>query len=320
MLVRVVGKRLLQSIPVLGGVTLITFMLLNVLPGNAALAILGQQATAASQAALEKQLGLNQPLAERYFTWLGHVFQGRLGDSLTTGQSVLTELSQRAPVTVELLILGILIALVTAIPIAVLAAGRPGGVVDRLSAMVAMAALSIPTLILGILLILILSVKFKVFPATGFVPLSGGLGPNLRSMFLPALTISGVLFATYTRLLRADMAEQIATEDYVAVARSKGISKALILTRHVLRNSLFGLITVVGVNFGTLLGGTVIVESVFALPGIGQLLVASINSRDANSVQGVVLILAVAVVLVNLLTDVLYALLDPRVHYGRPAH
>jgi peptide/nickel transport system permease protein len=183
-----------------------------------------------------------------------------------------------------------------------------------------MAALSIPTLILGILFILILSVKFKIFPATGFVPLSGGLGQNLRSMFLPALTISGVLFATYTRLLRADMAEQIATEDYVTVARSKGISKGLILTRHVLRNSLFGLITVVGVNFGTLLGGTVIVESVFALPGIGQLLVASINSRDANSVQGVVLMLAIAVVLVNLLTDVLYALLDPRVHYGRPAH
>jgi peptide/nickel transport system permease protein len=320
MLGRVVGKRLLQSIPVLGGVTLITFMILNVLPGNAALAILGQQATAQSQAALEQQLGLNQPLVERYFTWLGHVLQGQLGNSLITRQSVLTELNQRVPVTLELLILGMLIALVVAIPIAVLAAGRPGGIVDRLSAITAMAALSIPTLILGLVFILLLAVKFKIFPATGFIPLSQGLGQNLRSMFLPALTISGVLFATYTRLLRADMAEQIATEDYVTVARAKGISKGLILTRHVLRNSLFGLITVVGVNFGTLLGGTVIVESVFALPGIGQLLVLSINSRDANTVQGIVLLLAVAVVLVNLLTDVLYALLDPRVHYGRPAH
>jgi peptide/nickel transport system permease protein len=301
MLGRVILKRFLQSIPVLGGVTLVTFMILNVLPGNAALAILGTQATASSQAALEQQLGLNQPLVERYFTWLGHVLQGQLGNSLITRQSVLGELSQRVPVTLELLIFGMVIALVVAIPLAVLAAGRPGGIVDRISAITAMAALSVPTLILGLVFILLLAVKFKLFPATGFSPLSAGLGENLRTMFLPALTISGVLFATYTRLLRADMAEQIATEDYVTVARSKGISKPLILVRHVLRNSLFGLITVVGVNFGTLLGGTVIVESVFSLPGIGQLL-------------------AVAVVTMNLLTDLLYALLDPRVRYGRPAH
>ncbi len=170
---------------------------------------------------------------------------------------------------------------------------------------------------LGVLLILIFTVKFHWFPSTGFRPLSAGPWQNLRTVLLPSITLGAVLFANYARILRADMAEQINNEDYVQTARAKGVSHRRMLQHHVLRNSLFGLITVIGVNMGTLIGGTVIVESVFALPGIGQDLVLSITSRDITVVQGIVLLFALAVIFFNLVTDVLYMVVDPRVRYGR---
>jgi peptide/nickel transport system permease protein len=313
-----IGRRVVLLIPILFGVTLLSFLLLNLLPGDTATAILGTNATHQELAQLQQQLGLNQSLVVRYAHWLGGALTGNLSHSLITQQSVASLLAQDAPVTLELLILGFLIALVLAIPVAMLGVHKPGGIADRITALVAMVGLSVPNFIVGLVLILVFAVRFRIFPATGFTPLSDGLVANLRTMILPALSLSFALFATYVRMLRADMHDQLATEDYVVTARAKGLSEWVILGRHVLRNSLFGLLTVVAVNFGTFMGATVIIESIFALPGIGQLLVMSIENRDVTVVQGVVVVMAVVVVAANLVADLLYAVLDPRVRYGRP--
>lgn len=316
MLTRMVLRRVVELVPVLVGLTFITFAVLNLLPGNVTLAILGNQATPESEKVLSQQLGLDHPFIVRYWDWVRDLLHGDLGRSLMTHESVTSQLAQRAPVSAELVLLAVLIALLLAVPLAVLAARRTGGLVDRASSLLAMVGLSVPGFVIGLALILLVAVKVKLFPATGYTSLSGGLFANLRTMFLPALSLSFVLFATYSRVLRADMAEQLAGAEYVTAARARGIGAWTMLVRHVLRNSLFGLITVVGLNLGTLFGATVIIETVFALPGLGSLLINSITSKDSPVVQGVVMTMAVAVVVANLLTDVLYAVLDPRVRYG----
>lgn len=319
MLLRMTARRVAQLIPVVLGLTFITFAILNLLPGNVALAILGQDATAQSERQLSQQLGLDRPFFVRYADWLGHLIHGNLGSSLVTHQSVTRILAQRAPVTAELIVVAILIALIAAIPLAVLSVKKAGGVTDRLSSLLAMVGLSVPGFVIGLALILAVAVKVRLFPATGFTHLSDGVIANGRTIVLPALSLSFVLFATYSRVLRADMAEQLATADYVVAARARGISSWAMMIRHVLRNSMFGLITVVGLNLGTLFGATVIIENVFALPGVGSLLVSSITNKDSPTVQGVVVAMAVAVVVANLLTDLLYSVLDPRVRYGNAA-
>jgi len=314
---RLIGKRLLQFVPVLFGVSFLTFALLNALPGDTAEQILGTSATAQSLAELRRQLHLNQPLLERYFTWLGGLFSGHLGSSLITAQPVASVISQRLPVTAELIVLALFGALFLAIPVATIGAFQMEGAFDRISRLVSMFALSTPAFILGVVLILLFTVQVHWLPSTGFSPLSHGIWANLRTMILPTVTLSAVLFATYTRILRADMAEQLINEDYVQTARAKGVTERRMLIYHVLRNSLFGLVTVVGVNMGTLIGGTVIVESIFALPGIGQDLVISITSKDTTVVQGIVLLIGLVVIFSNLFADLLYTVIDPRVRYGR---
>lgn len=309
-------KRLLQSIPVLWGVTFITFCLLNLLPGDAAQALLGVNATPEAIKELRLRLHLNEPFFVRYWHWLSGAVHMSFGDSLSSGQPVSTILGQRAPVTFELIVLGFLISVVLAIPIASLAARRPGGAVDRASIGFSMVGLSVPGFVIGLVLILIFAVHARVLPAIGFVPLSQGFGQNIRSMVLPSVTLAIPLLATYTRLLRADMVDQLVGEDYVMTARSKGVAPRWILLRHALRNSLFGLITLIGLNFGTLIGGTVIIESIFALPGMGQELIQAIGFRDIIVVEAIVTVISVVVVASNLLADLLYAVLDPRIRYG----
>lgn len=313
---RLIARRLAQMVPVLLGVTFLTFLILNLLPGNVAVAILGSNATPASIASLDHQLHLDRPILSRYGSWLWQALHGNLGSSLLTHQSVVYTIRQRVPVSLEILILGLVIALLLAIPFAVLAARFRNRLVDRLIGMWAFSGLSIPPFLLGLVLILIAAVDLRWVPATGFVPLSAGLASNLRTAILPAITLSFGGFAVYLRLLRSEMVEQLNDEDYVLTARAKGASENRILLRHVLRNSMFGLITAVGVDFGRLLGGAVIVETVFALPGVGQLLITSIYQRDAPVVQGVVVLIALVVVVVNLVVDVLYSVIDPRVRHG----
>jgi peptide/nickel transport system permease protein len=312
---RVIGKRLLQSIPVLWGVTFVTFALLNLLPGTAASSLLGEGATPASLRALTLKLGLNQPFFVRYGHWIAGAIHGQFGHSLTTGQSVSTILGQRLPISLELVGFAFVLSILVSVPLALLAASKPSGIFDRISIALSMAGLSIPNFVVGLLLILIFAVHLGVLPAIGFVPISDGLWQNIRTILLPSTTIALVLISSYSRVLRADLLEQLSSEDYIVTARAKGVPPWLILLRHALRNSLFGLITLIGLNLGTLIGGTVIVEQIFAIPGIGQELLLSIGLKDVVVVEAIVTLLAVTVVLSNLAADLLYAFLDPRIRY-----
>lgn len=315
---RLVGRRLLLALPTLWGVTFLTFVMMNLLPGDAAVALLGGQGTAAQIHQLEVRLHLNEPFLVRYGHWLLGALHGDLGTSTTTGQGVASILALRVPVTFELVVYAFVISVVLAVPVAVLAARRPGGVIDRLTTVVSISGLSVAPFVLALVLSLLFSVKLHVFPTLGFTPLSESVAGNLRSLTLPALAIGLPLFCTYTRLLRADLVEQVVSEDYVRTAEAKGAGEWRVLVHHVLRNSMFGMVTLVGLNFGALIGSTVLIEEIFSLPGIGQGLVSAINERDVFVVEGMVLVFGAVVVLANLLTDLLYAVLDPRLRHGRP--
>lgn len=315
--VRLIARRILQAIPVVIGVSFLTFTLLNLLPGTAAANLLSLDATPQQIHDLSVKLHLNDPFFVRYWHWLSSALAGHLGNSLENNQSVAQIIAQRLPVTFEVALVAFLLALVFAIPTALLAARKPLGLLDRASLGVSMAGLSIPPFALGLVLILIVSVHLQWLPAIGFTPLSHGLGPNLRTVILPSLTIAFGLFCTYSRLLRADLIDQLNAEEYIVAARAKGLSKYRVLVQHAFRNSLFGLITVVGLNLGVLISGTVIIEQVFALPGIGQELLTAIYNRDVITVQAIVLVFAASVVVANLLVDLCYLVLDPRIRYGR---
>jgi peptide/nickel transport system permease protein len=313
---RLVLRRLVTAIPVLWGVTALTFVVMNVMPGSAARQLLGAEATPEQVRQLTVQLGLDKPLPARYWDWLSGVLTGDLGRSLASGQPVTAIFGARLPVTLELTVYALGVSLALTMPVALLAARRPGGPADRLSMAVSMAGLSIANYVLALVLVIVFAVYIPIFPAIDFVPLDQNILENIRTLTLPAIAIGFPLFCFYTRLLRGDILDQM-REDYVVTARAKGISTWRVLVRHALRNSLFGLLTIVGLNLGHLVGGTVIIEQIFALPGLGQELIHAINNRDVIVVEAIVLFMAVAVVLVNLLTDILYAVLDPRIRYGQ---
>ena len=308
-----IWRRLLQMIPVAIGVTFIAFGILNLLPGGTAATILGGSATPQAIAQLNKTLGLNHPLFVRYWNWVWAALHGHLGSSLFTQQSVASVISSRAPVTAELGLMAILFALVLAIPIATLSARKPNGIFDRIFTFLSLMSISVPPFVLGLGLIIEFSLRLRWFSTTGFAPLSSGLWHNVKSMILPAISLGVFYFAVYLRVLRGDMVQQVNTEHYVVTARGKGVSEWRVLLRHVLPNALFGMITVVTVNLGLLIGGSVLIEQVFGVPGMGLELISAVNSRDAPVVQGIVVCLALTIVLANLLADVLYTLLDPRV-------
>jgi len=316
---RLIGRRVLAAIPVLWGVSFLTFIVMNLLPGDAAQELLGANASPAQVHALEIKLHLNEPFWVRYGQWLGGALHGDLGSSLTSGQSVTTVLAQRLPVSAELLLYSFVVSIAAAVLVAVRAARKPKGVADRISMMVSMVGLSGPGFVVALVLIYLFAVKVPLFPAIGYVSPAVSFGGFIRSLTLPMISIAFPLFAVYTRLLRADIVEQMQAEDYIVTARAKGVRPSEVLVRHALRNSLFGLITVVGLNLGTLVGALVIIEPIFSLPGIGQVLLSSINDRDVPVVEGTVVVFAVVVVLGNLLADLLYAILDPRIRYGRAA-
>lgn len=315
-MLRFIGRRLLVAIPVLWGVTFLTFVVVNHLPGNAAQEQLGINATPQELHQLSLQLGLNKPLLTRYWEWLHGLLQGSLGHSLANGQSVTSVLGGDLPITFELVAFSLLIALVFALPIALLAAWRPGGIFDRTSLLLSMAGLSIANYILALILVYFFAVKLNWLPALGWAPPDKGLGQNIKFLILPAMSIALGLLCFYARQLRADLVQQIHGEDYVTTARAKGAGTWRVLTRHTLRNSVFGLITAVALNLGTLLGVTVIIEQIFGLPGIGHELLSAINGRDLPVIEGAVFVFGLIVVIANLIADLLYAWLDPRVRYG----
>jgi peptide/nickel transport system permease protein len=292
--------------------TALTFFITNVLPGDAAVAILGDNATPADIASLRTELGLDRNIVVRYVDWLSHALRGDLGKSYRTRENISTMIGDRLPVTLELILLTQLIALGFAVPAGILAAYRSRTKVDSALATVSIGLLSTPAFVKGILLIYLMSVLLGWFPASGFKSLSDGLGANLHSLALPAMTLALAEFPVYMRLLRADMISTL-QQDYILVARAKGLSVREILLGHALRPSSLSLVTVVGINLGRLVGGAVIIETLFALPGIGQMLVNAVYQHDQFVIQGVVLVIATGFVLINLLVDLMYALIDPRV-------
>ena len=301
----------------LAGVSLLVFSLMNLLPGGSAAAVAPAGSTKAQIAAVAHRLHLDEPFWSRYWHWVTEALSGNLGTSLASGQNVAAIIRSRLPVTAEMVGLALILAIVVSIPLAVLAVRRPRGVIDRLCIVVCMCGLSIPGFVLGLIAILIFAVKLRWLPAIGFVPISGGIWPNLKTVILPSSTLGFTLMCNYTRVLRADLADQLNTEDYVITARAKGVRPAQILIRHVLRNSMFSFITLVGLNLGFLIGGTVLIEQIFAIPGMGQELVQSIQIEDVPVVESIAVLLSVTVVAASLATDLLYAVLDPRIRYGR---
>lgn len=316
-LLRVVGRRLLQAVPVLIGVSFLTFALLNVLPGSPAVAILGEGAKPEQIAALNARLGLDRPFIVQYADWAGHALTGNFGASLVSGQSVSSILAERLPVSLEVIVLAFIFSLASAVPMAILAARRPRGIVDRINTVVSMIGLALPGFVSGLILVLVIAVRLRWLPAIGYAPLSQGLWANLRTVLLPSLTIGFTLFCHYTRVLRSDLVEQMSSEEYVITARAKGASPWRILIRHALRNSVHGTLTLVGLSLGTMIANTILVEQIFSLPGVGQALLQAIMTRDLYVVEGIVCLAAVTVVVANVITDVLYAVLDPRIRHGR---
>ena len=310
-----VARRLLYLVPVLVAVSLLTFLIASLLPGDLAYVILGDQATPEKVEALRHDMGLDQPIWWRYLSWLVHVLQGDFGRSFRTGQTVLQAVAERLPVSLELMVLAELAALAIGIPLAIACAVRSGSAFDRFMTGSAFSMLSVPAFLSAILLIYLFAVELRWLPATGYVPFEEDPIGNLRCFVLPALTLALGEWPVLMRVLRSDM---IATlqEDYIAMARAKGLKPSRILLVHALKPSSLTLVTVTGINIGRLIGGTVIVESIFALPGIGRLLLGAIYTRDLIILQGVVLFVAFGYVLMNFIVDMLYAVLDPRIRHG----
>ncbi|MBU2693668.1 ABC transporter permease [Nocardioides sp. WV_118_6] len=311
-----VGLKVLRLLAVLLVVSTLCFFSLALLPGDPARLMLGDSATPEAVATLRSQLGLDLPTLERFGHWIGGVLQGDLGESYRTGQSVTEILGERAPVTVELIVLSQIIALGLAVPAAIVAAHRRRTGTDRALSLWVFTALSTPDFVVGVVLIWILSVHLGWFPANGYAPWSDGVGPHLSSLIMPAIALAGTSFALYQRVLRADLVETL-RQDYIEVARAKGLSLTRITFRHALRPSLLGLSTQIGVTVGMLIGSTVVVESLFGLPGIGDELAGAVTARDYVEVQGLVLVIATCFVLVNALVDVLYPVIDPRLASSR---
>ena len=309
------ARRLFYLVPVLLAVSLLTFLTASLLPGDLAYVILGDQATPENVEALRRDLGLDQPIWWRYLGWLGHVLEGDLGRSFRTGQTVLQAVVERFPVSFELMLFAQIIALVIGVPLAIICAARYDGPFDRFMTGTAFGMLSVPAFLSAILLIYLFAVQLRWLPATGYVPLSEDPVANLRFFILPALTLGLAEWPGIMRVLRSDM---IATlqEDFITLAKAKGLKPSRILFLHALKPSSLTLVTITGINIGRLMGGTVVVEQIFALPGIGRLLVGAINTRDLIILQGVVLCVACGYVLINFIVEMLYAVLDPRIRHG----
>ncbi|MDH3301696.1 MAG: ABC transporter permease [Acidimicrobiia bacterium] len=315
---RFILSKLGRLVATLFAVSLMTFMMTALLPGDPVNAILPPTAPRdeAFVAQVREELGLDDPLPVRYVTWLGNAVRGDLGRSLVDDRPVATTIKERLPVTAELAFLAVGLAVLMAIPVGVIGAYKEGETVDQVSSAGVQIALSIPNFIAGLFLIWLLSVKLQLLPATGWKRLStDGLLGNLSTAILPASALALGQMAFFSRLIRSDMIQTL-QEDFVLSARAKGLSDRYILLRHALRPSSLSLVTIVGINIGALLGGTVVIESLFALPGLGFRLINAIFQRDFLVIQGITLFVATAYVVINTLVDMLYLVIDPRIRRG----
>ncbi len=305
-------KRFLSAIPTLIIVTVMVFSIQRLLPGDPALILAGEERDPRVIAFIRAKYRLDDPLPVQYLAWLGQVLQGNLGQSIRTNQPVTQLLLEKLPVTLELTLLSLIVALVIAIPAGVVAAVRKGTFYDYAATVAALSGLSLPNFWLGILLILLVSVEWNLLPASGYVPLHEGVWANLQRMIMPAFVLGTGLSAVLMRQMRSAMLE-VLKQDYVRTAEAKGVAHRAVVMRHALRNALIPIITLLGLQLGGLLSGAVLTEQVFTIPGFGKLVVDAVFNRDYAVVQGVVLFTATAYILINLLVDIAYALANPKI-------
>ena len=297
-------KRLMQIVPVILGVTLVVFLIMQMVPGDSAVILAGEGASKETVEELREDLGLNKPLHEQYFSYIGNIFQGDLGNSLKNNQPVLEEIMIRLPITMELAFFSILITVVLGLIAGIISAVKPYSFSDIGVMLVALLGISLPSFWLGLLLMYIFSIKLQWLPVAGW--------DSMAHIVLPAITLGAGGAAIVARMTRSSMLEVVG-QDYIRTARAKGLKEHVIIYKHALRNALIPVITVVGLQFGSLLGGTVLVESVFAINGLGRMIVDSIRTRDIPMVQGGVLVASLVFVFVNLLVDTLYRVFNKRI-------
>jgi peptide/nickel transport system permease protein len=312
---RYVLRSLVGLIPVLFGISVFIFLIVHLIPGDPVSVMLGRVSDPTVVAAVKAEYGLNKPLVVQYATWLGQVGHGDLGYSISNGEAVAPQIAERIPRTLYLLLGGMLLALLVAVPTGILAAAKHNSWVDLAATTLNLVLMSIPSFWFAIILMLILAVQYRVLPATGYVPPEAGFGDFLRHLVIPCVALAAAEAGMIARLLRSTMLDTL-SQNYIVVARAKGTPRRRVLYRHALRNSVVPVVTVVAVEIGYLLGGSIIIEQVFGYPGMGLLLITAITARDYPVIQGTILVYALFFLLINLLTDLLYALLDPRIKYA----
>ena len=313
MLSYVVG-RILATIPVMAIVALFVFSLLYIAPGDPAAVIAGDQASPADIERIRNSLGLDRPFLIRFGEWTWRLLQGDLGTSMFTGLPVTVLIKQRLEPTLSLMVLTLLLAIVVAVPMGVIAAWKAGSWLDRLLMAFAVAGFSVPVFVVGYLLAYVFALTFDWLPVQGYTSLSHGLWPWLEHLILPAIALGFVYIALIARITRATMLE-VLSQDYVRTARAKGVGQVSILFLHALKNAAIPIVTVIGIGVALLIGGAVVTESVFAIPGLGRLTIDAIVRRDYPVIQGIVLMFSFVYVLVNLAVDLIYTALDPRIRY-----
>ena len=308
------GQRLLAIIPVLLVVAIVVFLILRLTPGDPAAVIAGNNATNDDIDRIRIQLGLNKPVLVQFFIWIGNVLQGDLGYSFYLNKPVTELLAQRIEPTLSLAVGTMVIAICVAVPLGTMAAWRMGGWLDRLLSGFSVLGFSVPVFVIGYLLIYVFSIRLDWFPVQGYSRIAKGLGPWLMQIVLPCITLSFIYVALIARVTRAAVSETL-TEDYIRTARAKGLQERAVLLRHALANAAVPIATVIGLGVALLIGGVVVTETVYAIPGLGSLTVDAVLNRDFPVIQGVVLLFSVAYVLINLLVDLSYLAFDPRIRY-----
>lgn len=311
---RFIAGRLMGTIPVLLLVSLFTFLMIHLTPGDPVRIMLGEDASDEAIAALNRNLGLDQPLPVQYLRWLGNVVTGDLGQSIRTRQPVLEAVVTRLPVTLELAFLSMLVALSIGLPAGIISAMRRNGPIDVASTTFALTGISIPNFFLGIMLILVFSQWLGWLPPSGYVPFREDPIQNLKLMIMPSIALGTALAGVIARMMRSSLLEVLGA-DYIRTARAKGLNERATIVGHAIKNALLPVVTIVGLQTGALLGGAILTETIFSLPGVGRLVVNSIFARDFPVIQGVVLFLALTRIASNLVTDILYVWFDPRISY-----
>jgi peptide/nickel transport system permease protein len=313
-MLRLILSRLVAAIPVMGVVAIFVFLMLRLSPGDPAAILAGDTATPEVIAAIRADLGFDRPIWEQFVAWIGQLLQGNLGHSVFSKQPVTTLIGQRVEPTISLAICTLIFAIVVAVPMGILAAWKQGSWLDRGIMALSVAGFSIPVFVLGYLLIFFFSMKLDIFPVQGFASLREGLPAFLHRIALPTLALSFIYIALFARITRTAMLD-VLNEDYIRTAHAKGLKDHVVLVKHALRNAAIPIVSVIGIGFALLIGGVVITETVFNIPGIGRLVVDAVLARDYPIIQGIILLFSGIYVLINLAIDIAYVILDPRIRY-----